>query len=142
MLKKNAGKNVKGAKHGKPTAVVDGRADPAAAYMPWVTATKNGETVIAKAPLAKDTVRTEIAHQSGKGTRGERGSWRGVAKTKICVWCGQMGFDFDQTCRVLTACGLPMVEAVIKKFMRYGERGEVVVEIDRADANDLRRFAK
>lgn len=158
----NAAKRTAGAlnaKSAKPAAKptknskavkVDGRKNPAAFNPERFTVGTD------KAPpkkVAETVWRQTITHQSGKGTRGERGShlcpsgnW--VSKCEMVRWAGAAGFSREQAAKLLERCYLPMTDAVLKKYHGIGEnaekpaKAEILASIDAEDQKHLRSLIK
>lgn len=147
------------AKSAKPTSKptkkvtvvkIDGRKNPAAFDATRFTI---GTDKAAPKKIEATVWRQAITHQSGKGTRGERGShqcpsgtW--VSKCEMVRWCGAAGFSREQAAKLLERCYLPMTAAVLAKYHGIGfsaekaDKATILASIDAEDAKHLRSLIK
>ena len=132
------------------TVKVDGRKNPGQ-FNPELWSI--GTTKAAPKKIAETVYRQSITHQSGKGTRGERGShlcpsgnW--VSKCEMVRWAGAAGFSREQAAKLLERCYLPMTDAVLKKYHGIGANGDkaevkaILDSIDTEDQKHLRGLIK
>lgn len=92
--------------------------------------------------LAAVVQRTPVTHQSGKGTRGERGSVCGVSKTALIRWWAHTGRDANKLRVLFVSAGVPMTPGVFRTNWRAGENGLDLPEIDKATANEILKLVK
>lgn len=136
----------------KATVVVkiDGRKNPAAFNDELFVI---GTVKAAPKKIEATVWRQAITHQSGKGTRGERGShmcpsgtW--VSKCEMVRWAGAAGFSREQAAKLLEKCYLPMTAAVLAKYHGIGLSAEkadkttILASIDAEDQKHLRSLIK